>query len=130
VVPPLVFAGALHGQQITGVGHHAELAVAPLLIAADLADRFGGEVKAAAALAHLASGGEQGIGKGPDLLLRLTQQMQRQPLGRTGANPRQPLKLIDQTSEGSGEAAQCPMAGALNLGGLVGDQAGGRMAGK
>ena len=45
--------------------------------------------------------------------------MQRQPLGRAGAYPRQPLKLIDQTSEWSGEAAQRPGAGGMNLGGLA-----------
>jgi hypothetical protein len=73
-------------------------------------------VKAAAALPHLASGRQKRIGKGPDLFLRLAQQMERQPLGRAGTNPRQPLKLIDQTSQGSGEAAQRPNAIELNLG--------------
>jgi len=43
---------------------------------ADLTEGFGGEVEAALALAHLAAGGEQGIGEGADLFFRLAQQMQ------------------------------------------------------
>jgi hypothetical protein len=67
-----------------------------LLVAADLTEGFGREVKAALALAHLAAGGQQGIGKAVDLLLRLAQQVQGQPLGRARTNAWQPLELVDQ----------------------------------
>jgi photosystem II oxygen-evolving enhancer protein 2 len=75
-------------------------------------------METAAALPHLAPGGQQGIGKRPNLLLGLSEHVERKPLGRAGTNPRQPLKLIDQTSEWSGEAAQRPGAVLMNLGGL------------
>ncbi|MFN9685284.1 MAG: hypothetical protein ACK583_08505 [Cyanobacteriota bacterium] len=47
----------------------------------------------------------------------MAQQVEGQPLRCAGADARQPLKLVDQTSEGSGEAAQRIKAGGLNLGG-------------
>jgi hypothetical protein len=65
-------------------------------------------MEAAAALAHLTAGGEQGIGEGLDLLAGLAQQMQGQPLGRARSDTGQPLELIDQPGQGSGEAAQGP----------------------
>jgi hypothetical protein len=58
------------------------------------------------ALPHLAAGGQQGIGEGLDLFAGLTQQMQRQALGRAGTDARQPLELIDQPGQGPGETAQ------------------------
>jgi hypothetical protein len=63
-------------------------------------------VEAALALAHLAAGGEQSIGKGADLFFRLAQQMQGQALGGAGADARQALELVDQPGQGTGEAAQ------------------------
>jgi hypothetical protein len=63
-------------------------------------------MKAAAALTHLAAGRQQRLRERPDLLLRLAQQMQGQPLGRARPDARKALELIDQTSQGSGEAAQ------------------------
>jgi hypothetical protein len=63
-------------------------------------------VKAAPALTHLAARRQQRLGEGADLLLRLAQQVQGQPLGRAGPDARKALELIDQTSQGSGEAAQ------------------------
>jgi hypothetical protein len=72
-------------------------------------------VEAAAALAHLAAGGQQGVGEGADLLLRLAQQMQGQPLGGAWPDARQTLELIDQTGQGSGEAAQKSAADGPNL---------------
>ena len=76
VVSTVIFPGALHRQQIAGIGHHADLAIATLLLAAEVAERFGGKVETTLAFAHLAAGGQQGIGKGLDLFLRLAQQVQ------------------------------------------------------
>jgi hypothetical protein len=78
-------------------------------------------VEAAAALPHLAAGRQQGIGEGADLLLRLAQQMEGQPLGGAGPDARQPLELIDQAGQGPGEAAQGSAADGLNLGGGQGE---------
>ncbi len=86
-------------------------------IAADVAERFGGEVKAALALAHLAAGGQQGIGEGADLVLGLAQKMQGQALGRARANTGQPLELLDQAGQGTGVAAQIDVAAVRNVGG-------------
>jgi hypothetical protein len=110
------FAGPFHRQQVTGVGHHADLAVAAFLVAADLAELLGRKMETAAALPHLAAGGQQGIGETADLLLRLAQKMQGQALGRAGADARQALELIDQPGQGSGETAQRIAAGGPNLG--------------
>ena len=63
-------------------------------------------MEAALALAHLAAGGQQGIRKTVDLLLRLTQQVQGQPLGGAGSNAWQPLELVNQPGQGAREAAQ------------------------
>jgi len=63
-------------------------------------------VETTLAFAHLAAGGQQGLGKGLDLLLRLAQQMQGQPLGRAGTDAGQTLELVDQPGQGSGETAQ------------------------
>ena len=68
-------------------------------------------MEAAPALAHLAAGRQQGIGKGADLLLRLAEQMQGQPLGGARPDAGQPLELVDQPGQGSGEAAQRSGAG-------------------
>jgi hypothetical protein len=57
-------------------------------------------------LAHLAFGGQQGIGKGLDLFARLAQQMQGQSLRRARPDAGQPLELINQSGQGAGEAAQ------------------------
>lgn len=73
-------------------------------------------MEAAAALAHLAARGQQGIGEGLDLLAGLPQQVQGQALGRARPDAGQALELIDQPRQGSGEAAQRPGAGAMNLG--------------
>jgi photosystem II oxygen-evolving enhancer protein 2 len=73
-------------------------------------------VKAALALAHLAAGGQQGVGETTDLLLRLPQQVERQPLGCARANAGQPLKLLDQASQGEGVAAQGRAAAGGNVG--------------
>ncbi len=73
-------------------------------------------MKAAPALAHLAAGGEQSIGEGLDLLSGLAQQVQGQSLGGARPDAGQALELLDQTRQGSGEAAQRPGAGELNLG--------------
>lgn len=61
---------------------------------------------AALALAHLAFGGQQGIGEGLDLLAGLAQQVQGQALGCARTDARQSLELIDQSGQGAGEAAQ------------------------
>jgi photosystem II oxygen-evolving enhancer protein 2 len=73
-------------------------------------------VEAAAALAHLASSRQQGVGEGVDLLLRLAQQMQGQTLGGARTDAGQPLELVDQAGQGSGETAQRSIAGTRNLG--------------
>ncbi len=72
-------------------------------------------MKAAPALAHLAAGRQQGVGEGADLLLRLAQQVQGQPLGGARTDARKPLELIDQAGQGSGEAAQLSIAEVWNL---------------
>jgi hypothetical protein len=76
-------------------------------------------MEAAAALAHLAAGRQQRIGEGADLILGLAQQVQGQPLRRARSDARQPLELVDQTGQGSGEAAQESAAGRWNLGGTL-----------
>jgi len=88
VVVPLELPGALHRQQVAGIGHNTKLAVAALFVAADLTDRLGREVEAALALAHLAAGCKQGVGEVANLLLRLAQKVQSKPLGRARANAR------------------------------------------
>jgi hypothetical protein len=119
VVGALELAGALHGQQVAGVGHHADLAGLALRVAADLTERLSGEVVTALALAHLAAGGQQGVGEGADLVLRLAQQVKGQALGRARADARQPLELLDQAGQGTGIAAQERFA----IGGNVGPAA-------
>jgi hypothetical protein len=81
-------------------------------------------VEAAAALSHLAAGRQQGVGEGADLLLWLAQEVKRQPLGRAGPDSRQPFELIDQSGEGSGEAAQESAAELPNLGARLAQQGG------
>ena len=96
MVTALELAGALHGQEVPGVGNHADLAIAALPIATNLTEGFCREVEAALALTHLAAGRQQGIGEGMDLLFRLAQQVQGQPLGGARTNAWQPFKLLDQ----------------------------------
>ena len=115
VVAPLKLAGALQGQQIARIGHHAQLAIAALGVAADLAERLSRQMKAAAALAHLAAGRQQGIGKGADLLFGLAQQVQCQTLGGARTDARQPLELVDQPGQRAREAAQVSAASGSNL---------------
>ena len=95
VIAAAVFAGAFQGQQVAGIGHHAEHSRAALRVAADLTAGFSAEVEAGLALAHLAAGGQQGLRKALDLLFRLSQQVQGKPLGCAGTNARQALELID-----------------------------------
>ncbi len=73
-------------------------------------------MEAALALAHLAAGRQQGIGKSVNLLAGLAQQVQRQPLGGARPDAGQALELFDQPRQWSGEAAQRCGAGASNLG--------------
>jgi hypothetical protein len=73
-------------------------------------------VKATPALAHLAAGRQQGIGEAADLFLRLAQQVERQALGCARPDAGQPLELVDQAGQGSGEAAQGTAATGRNLG--------------
>jgi len=119
VVAAAVFPGAFQGEQVPGVGNDAEEAGAALWIAADLAGRLRTEVKTALTLAHLTPGRQQGFSEALDLFLRLPQQMQGQALGGAGADSRQPLKLLDQPGQRSGEAAQGSAAIARNLGKMV-----------
>jgi hypothetical protein len=87
-----------------------------LRVAADVTQGFGGKVKADAALTHLAAGRQQGISEAADLFLRLTQQVECQPLGGAGTYTRQPFELVDQPGQGSGVTAQGFVAAGLNLG--------------
>jgi photosystem II oxygen-evolving enhancer protein 2 len=73
-------------------------------------------MEAAPALAHLAAGGQQGIGEAADLLLRLAQQVQGQPLGGARADAGQTLELLDQAGQGTGVAAQDRAAAGGNVG--------------
>ena len=73
-------------------------------------------MEAAAALTHLAAGGDQGISEGLHLFLGLAQQVQGQALGGARTDPRQALELIDQPRQGPGEAAQESAASGANLG--------------
>ena len=73
-------------------------------------------MEAGLALAHLGAGCQQGISELMDLLLRLIQKMQSEPLGRARADARQTLKLIDQPGQRFGEAAQWSAADAGNVG--------------
>lgn len=63
-------------------------------------------MEATVALPHLATGREEGFGEGPDLFLRLPQQVQRESLSGPGPDARQSLETIDQSCQGAGEAAQ------------------------
>lgn len=63
-------------------------------------------METALALPHLAAGGQQRIGEGPDLLLGLAQQMQGEPLGGAGTDPGQSLELLDQPGQRARETAQ------------------------
>ena len=73
-------------------------------------------MEAAPALAHLAAGGKQGLGERLNLLTGLAKQVQGQALGGAGPDAGQALELLDQPCQGSGEAAQRPGAGIVNLG--------------
>jgi len=55
-------------------------------------------VKACLALPDLGACGQQGVRETADLLFRLPEQMQCQPLRGSGSNPRKSLELVDQTS--------------------------------
>ena len=116
MVAPLEFAGALQRQQIAGIRHHTDHAVAALGVAADLTFRISGEVETGLALAHLGAGRQQSVSELMNLLLRLVQQMQREPLGRARADAGQTLELINQSSQRFGEAAQGSAADAGNVG--------------
>lgn len=76
-------------------------------------------MEAAAALAHLAAGRQKRVGEGADLLLRLAQQVQGQALGGARTDARQPLELVDQAGQGSGETAQRSIAEVRNLESLL-----------
>ena len=90
--------------------------ITALGVAADLTFGIGGEVETGLALAHLGASRQQSISELMNLLLRLVQQMQSQPLGCARANARQTLELINQSSQRFGEAAQGSAADAGNVG--------------
>ena len=77
-------------------------------------------MEAAPALAHLGAGRQQSVGEDADLFLGLAQQVEGQTLGGARTDARQPLKLVDQPGQGSGETAQGTDAAWRNLGALRG----------
>ena len=70
VVQPMVFAGALHGDDVLGVRHHADQGVVPLGAGTEGAGAVPlSEVLADGAAGHRAFGVEDGGGKGLRLLV-------------------------------------------------------------
>ncbi|AII49086.1 hypothetical protein KR52_08020 [Synechococcus sp. KORDI-52] len=67
------------------------------MVAADLTFGISGKVEAGLALAHLGAGRQQSISELMNLLLRLIQQMQGEPLSRARADAGQTLELINQS---------------------------------
>ena len=77
-------------------------------------------METALALPYLAPGRQQGVGEGADLLFRLAQQVQGQPLGRARTDAGQPFELLNQPGQGARKAAQESAAGGANLGAIAG----------
>ena len=63
-------------------------------------------MKTGLALAHLSARRQQSISELMNLLLRLIEQMQGKTLSCAGSDAGQPLELIDESGQRSGEAAQ------------------------
>jgi hypothetical protein len=102
VVFATIFAGFFEGDDVAGVGDNADDFVVAVGGATDVADGFGGEVEADAALTHLPFGVDQGFGQGFDLGLGAVEDMQGQALGGFWSDAGQALELFNQAGEGRG----------------------------
>ena len=99
MVQAVVFPGALKGDDVFDVLHHADGGAVPLLIPADAAQPLLGEVEAHRAGMDLLMGGKEGVGEFLGPLLWLIQHVEGQPLGGFSADARQPLKLLHQPGQ-------------------------------
>ena len=103
MVAAVILPAALDGHHVPGVRHHADGGVVPLGRGADGAQAPAGEVLAHGTQGHAALGLQNGVGKGPGLVLGQVQHMKGQPLSGLGADARQPGKLLHQIFKRGGE---------------------------
>ena len=103
VVQAIILAGALHGDDILGLRHHADGVLLPLIAGANgtgavtlgqiLTDRTG---------MHPILGIQNGLGKLGGLIPRQAQHIEGQPLGALGSNTGQTGELLHQFFHGGG----------------------------
>ena len=104
VIAPVVLPGPLQGDDVPGVGHHADYAGVPFVAAADGAGSLPlGKIPAHGAQGNGLLGRDNGIGKLLGVLLRQGQDKKGQPLGALGADARQPGKLLREPLQGGWE---------------------------
>ena len=104
VVAAVVLPGPLQGDDVPGIGHHADQAGVPLVAAADGAGAVPlGEVPADGTQGNGRLGGNDGVGKLPGVLLRQVENEKGQPLGGLGADARQTGELLREPLQGGGK---------------------------
>jgi len=96
VIKPLIFPGALQGEDIQRFRHDAYLGAVPTLTAADDAGVRVGDVMAGGAQDDLLLYGEDGLGEGTCFLRGHADQVVGEPLGGLGADAGQLVELLDE----------------------------------
>ena len=96
MVAAVELPGALNGNHITGIGHHADGAFVTLGTGANAAQTAGGEIAAHGTQRHAAFGIHDGVGKLLGLPQRQAQHVKGQTLGALTADAGQTGKLFHQ----------------------------------
>lgn len=101
VVQPVILAAALQGQHISGLLDHADEAAVAQGIRADRARLLAGihDVQADRAGGEAAFRLEDRLGKVTDLVLRLAEQVEGEPLGALGSDAGQPAEFPDEPDQ-------------------------------
>ena len=96
VVASVILAGALDGDHVARVGHHADDVLVALRGRADGAKPPIGQVAADGAASHGALGLDDGVGKGLRFLLRQAQHVEGKALRALAADAGQARELLDE----------------------------------
>ena len=101
MVQPLVLSRSLHGDDVLGVGHHADGGLIPPRAGAQGAEPLPlGQVLTDGAVGDGAFGVADGIGEGFRLPVRQVQDIKRQALGGFGADAGELGELLRQRFQG------------------------------
>ena len=104
MVAAIVLPGSLQGDDVPGIGHHADQAGVPLVAAADGAGSVSlGEVPADGTQGDRLLGSDNVVGKLLRVLLRQVEDEKGQPLGALGADARQAGELLREPLQGGGK---------------------------